>query len=159
MSAWPRVVVFSLLVWLGACGADGDPGDGQARPTSSADTSTPSPEEPGFLGYEYKPVDPATCDGTLRLGGKTRIAIEAPDTVGTTIFRPACVTDVSAEEVVITLNNTSTNLHNVIVEGNDHELVAGAGESSSATFALAPDDDQIGFQCTIHDRMYGAFFR
>ena len=153
-------MLWALLATLVACGGDGDARPERPEPAGSAEATPGGAESPqGFLGYGYKTVDPKTCDNTTPLGKRERITIEAPDTVGTTIFLPGCVTDVKGERVEITLNNTSTNLHNIIVEGNEGELVTGAGEKASMTFELALDDDQIGFQCTIHDRMYGAFFR
>ena len=161
MGAWGKGIVSAALVWLVACGGGTDPapeGPGTTPDAQEASEASESPS-PGFLAFDYKPVDLKTCDNTFRLGTARRVTLEAPETVGTTIFRPGCITDVAVGKVEITLKNTSTNLHNVIVEGNDHELVTGAGETGSATFMLASGDDQIGFQCTIHDRMYGAFFR
>ena len=159
MRSGKRLVIYPLLTCLVACGGGQiEPGGPAGAPTGNATTPDATEAPVGFLSYAYKSVALKTCDNKVRLGHEKRITLEAPETVGTTIFEPGCITDVRGDQVEITLDNTSTNLHNIIVEGNDHELVVGAGEKGSDTFQL-PDDDEIGFQCTIHDRMYGAFFR
>lgn len=157
-----RGPVASLLaaIVLAACGSDRTPSSGgpqqQGVPSRSA-----SPTPAGFLDFPYVEVERTTCDDLVRLGDRSKVTFTTPDKVGAAPFVPRCLTGVRATELEITLHNTSKMglVHNIIVEGNESELLVQPGEKATERFELAKDDRQINFQCTIHDPMYGAFFR
>ena len=161
---WKKVIAFALLGLLVACGgSSGENGrDGTGVDGGSEAGSTPSSSGSTYAyeDWDFQEVSLKDCEGIKSLGNEKSITLKTPDVVGSVQFEPRCLTDVKSDEISVTVVNTSAgNTHNFIVEGNEIELVVPAGEEATVEVKLG-DDQQIGFECTIHaPRMFGAFFR
>jgi hypothetical protein len=147
---------------LEACGRSNDDRADVAEAQPAAMPSEEASESPpnASVGYDYQDVKPSKCETSESLGkkGSIDLVIPADTNVIGTPFIPMCITDVKVDEVEVTISNEMFHEHNFIVEGNDFELALPPQDSASVTVALG-SQKEIGFQCTIHAAMYGAFFR
>jgi hypothetical protein len=156
------VISCALVGLMVACGGSDEPNEPAAQDSPEsvpAEADLDDDSGYGFSDWKFQKVAPKACEQTEKLGAKKSIKLETPDVVGAVVFRPMCLTDVKSDEVTVTVVNTSGgNTHNFIVEGNEVEIIVPAGEKDTVEVTL-PDQPQVGFQCTIHPPMYGAFFR
>jgi hypothetical protein len=156
----PVVVLVWVLVLLPltACGGsnESDP------PASSRETQEASPEESRefeFADYDYTHVGRKDCQKPERIGSKRSVTMVTPEIIGAAVFVPDCLIDVKRNKISVTVVNKSSSLHNLIVEGNDFELLVQPKSRESVEVDLNRQA-QIAFACTIHPRfMFGAIFR
>ena len=150
---------------LSSCG--GSPAaeeQGTAEPTTAQESETeaePSPSSTfAFAGYEFKKVTKGGCVETKELGEAKELSIDIqrPPSGAGEFFHPNCLTNVRQDHLTVKLTNSGTLDHNFIVEGNEVELIVPAGKKGKVGVELGAAKE-IGFQCTIHDFMFGAFFR
>ena len=154
-----RTCLLLVLVLATACGGSDDPpAPAEAQATTPDAEETEEPPN-ASVGYDYQVMERSRCEGTAALGKKSSIELVLKKgALLATPFKPNCITDVAGDAVKVTILNNDDDLHNFIVEGNDFELRVAPGDKGSVKVEL-PDQPQIGFQCTIHPPMYGAFFR
>jgi hypothetical protein len=156
------ILLVGASLLMGGCG---DATDTTARDAAAEAASQPTPEETfGFGDYNYQRVSKNECSGTARLGEADRLTIpvvNAKSGVGE-YFKPNCITGVRRDRrLTIEVVNRADIAHNIIVKGNDGELLVQPGEKGEIEVELtAWEDGQIGFQCSIHaPYMNGAFFQ
>ena len=149
---------------LSSCGGSPAEEEKPAEPPTApagATEAEPSPSSTyAFADYEFKKVTKGGCVETKALGeaGKLSMDIHRPKSGAGEFFYPNCLTNVKGDHLTVELANSGTLDHNFIVEGDDVELVVPAGKKGRVSVELGAAKE-IGFQCTIHDFMFGAFFR
>ena len=157
--------LFVGIAALSSCG--GSPAAEEQRTTEpkttpgSATEAEPSPSSGyAFAGYEFKKVTKGGCVETMDLGGAKELSmdIHRPKSGAGEFFYPNCLTNVKQDHLTVKLANSGTLDHNFIVEGNEVELIVPAGKKGKVDINLGAAKE-IGFQCTIHEFMFGAFFR
>lgn len=154
-----RQLSVAVLIAVAAVGC-GESSEPEPRVDVGANETEETPSEsPGYAysDYDFTEFNPKGCYKKESLGAKSSVKIGVVPLTGAYPFNPSCLTDVKIDEVTVTLVSDNAT-HNMIVEGDDVELIAGPGEKASATFELA-DEPIVYFACTYHPAMVGAFFR
>ena len=157
--------LFVGVVALSSCG--GSPAaeeQGASEPATTLGSATEAEPSPSptyaFADYEFKKVTKGGCVETMDLGGAKELSmdIHRPKSGAGEFFYPNCLTNVEQDHLTVKLANNGTLDHNFIVEGNEVELIVPAGMKGTVDVELGAAKE-IGFQCTIHEFMFGAFFR